>query len=167
MSSLTRVIASLLILAAPLASSAEARTTAADRARIASEIKQRITRMFEAFNAHDAAKVQALVLENDAPDLVLMNHGQPETHGIAPDMAAAMAQVNDLQSKAIISDITVDVAQDGDMAVLHAHYDYTLTDPATKAPVREIGNWIAVYVRQLDGRMAMKWDIAADLPPMR
>jgi len=51
--------------------------------------------------------------------------------------------------------------------ILHAHYDYTLTDPATKAPVREIGNWIAVYVRQPDGRMAMKWDIAADLPPIR
>ena len=61
-----------------------------------------------------------------------------------------------------VSDETVDVAASGDLAVHHAAYRFTFTNPATKQPATEAGNWVAVFKRQPDGAMKMSKDIIAD-----
>ena len=64
-----------------------------------------------------------------------------------------------------VSDETVDVAASGDMAVYHAIYRFTFTNPATKQPAVEVGNWVAVFTRQPDGTMKMRKDMVLDMPP--
>jgi len=63
-----------------------------------------------------------------------------------------------------VSDETVDVAAAGDMAVYRATYVYTSTDPKTKKPVTETGNWLVGYKPQPDGTWKIVWDVISDAP---
>ncbi len=46
----------------------------------------------------------------------------------------------------------------------HATYCFAFTNPETKQPFVESGNWVAVFNRQPDGSMKMIKDIVADTP---
>src|SRR5579859_707770 len=125
--------ATTMVLAAVL-SSCNGPATTADTGKIADAVKADMNQLVADFDAHDAAKAAG----HDGPDVVNMFHGQPNVVGPAADLAntkqlfATYADV-----RITLANITVDVPASGDLAVLHATYTYTYTDPKTKAPVAE------------------------------
>jgi uncharacterized protein (TIGR02246 family) len=59
----------------------------------------------------------------------------------------------------------VTVAKSGDLAYSQGTYNYTSTDPKTKKPVREHGNYVEVYKKQADGSWKVAEDIATQEAP--
>lgn len=60
----------------------------------------------------------------------------------------------------------VEVAKSADMAYSSGTYDFTSTDPKTKKPVIEHGNYVEVYKKQTDGSWKAAADIATqEIPP--
>jgi ketosteroid isomerase-like protein len=133
---------------------------AVDTAKIAAAVKADADQSVADFNAHDAPKS----VSHDAPGIVAMFHGAPNIVGMDSDLAMAKRQATDLASKVAVSDETVDVAAAGDMAVYRATYVYTSTDPKTKKPVTETGNWLVGYKPQPDGTWKIVWDVISDAP---
>ena len=58
---------------------------------------------------------------------------------------------------------TVDVGGP-DFAVYHSSYDYTLTDPKTKGPSHEHGNYLVGFKRDANGTLKVAWEIVSDTP---
>lgn len=133
---------------------------AVDTSKVADEVKAAIHTQVEAYAARDAAKASSIV----APDILAMFHGAPNVVGKAESEAASKAQMADPAVKLEVSDETVDVAASGDLAVYHATYRFTFTNPETKQPASETGNWLAVFRRQPDGTMKLSRDAVLDLP---
>ena len=133
-----------------------------DAAKTATEVKDTMTKMVAAFAARDADKAVSW----DAPDFTGMFHGMPDTHGQEADRALTKQQVADPAMKFTVSDVIVDAARSGDLAVWRAKYSYTYTDPATKQPRTELGNWIVGWKRDSDGKLKEAWGIVSDTPPV-
>ena len=131
-----------------------------DTAKITETIKAETTKALAAFNAHDAEKAVAI----DTDDYVGMMHGTPNVTSKAEDLAATKALFADPAIKFELTDHTVDVAKAGDMAVGHVKYVFTYTDPKTKAPATEHGNWVLGWKAQADGSWKLAWSITADTP---
>lgn len=91
-------------------------------------------------------------------------HGEPNIVGKAAVEHTIKAQVANPSVKLEVSKETVDVAASGDLAVYHATYRFTFTNPKTNQPAIEVGNWVAIFRRQPDGIMRMSKDIVADMP---
>jgi len=131
-----------------------------DGAKTEAEVKTNMTEMVAAFAARDADKAVSW----DAPDFTGMFHGMPDSHGQEADRTITKEQVADPAMKFSVSDVIVDAAKSGDLAVWRAKYSYTYTDPATKQPKTEIGNWIVGWKRDGEGKMKEAWGIVSDTP---
>lgn len=163
---LTRTImmAGLMGIAVPitLSGSASAQTVATVApTTAAAEVKALARDHIAAFNARDAVAATSI----DAPDYVGVFHGMPNTIGHAADLAITKQMVADPAMKLVVADEQVDVAQAGDMATWRCTYRYTYTDPATRQPRVELGNYIIGFKRQPDGRMKAAWSVVSDTPP--
>lgn len=132
-----------------------------DGAATEAEVKGNMTDMVVAFAARDADKAVSW----DAPDFVGSFHGYPDVHGQEEDRALTKQQVADPAMKFAVSDVVVDAAKSGDLAVWRAKYSYTFTDPATKQPTTEMGNWLVGWKRDGGGQLKEAWGIVSDLPP--
>lgn len=132
---------------------------AVDTTKVGEAVKSEAHQLVADFNAHDAAKA----VSHDAPGEVSIFHGQPNTVGVEADLANTKLQVADPASKITVSNETVDVAASGDMAVYHASYVYDLTDPKTKKPASETGNWLVGY-KLVDGVWKVAWNVVSDTP---
>jgi len=150
-------------LAASLAACAktEAAKPAADTAKIAEAVKADAAQLVTDFNAHDATKS----VSHDAPQTVGMFHGAPNVNSPAEDLEITKKQAADTSTHVSVSDESVDVAQAGDMAIYRATYDYTQTDPKTKKPQTEHGNWLLIYKPQPDGSWKIVLSMISDTPP--
>lgn len=133
---------------------------AADSAKVGDEVKANMTEMVAAFAARDADKAVSW----DAPDFVGMFHGTPNVSGKEGDLALTKQQVADPAMKFSVSDEKIDVAASGDLAVWRATYSYSYTDPVTKQPKTEVGNWVVGWKRQADGTMKEAWGVVSDTP---
>jgi ketosteroid isomerase-like protein len=133
---------------------------AADTAKVAEAVKADAAQLVTDFNARDAAKA----VSHDAPDYVGMMHGQANLKGPAEDLAVTKQQVADPAMKLTVADGAVDVASGGDMAVYRTTYSFSFTDPKSKKPVTETGNWVIGYKQQPDGSMKMAWTVVSDTP---
>ena len=131
---------------------------AADTGKIADAVKTDIAALVTAFNAHDADKSVAF----DAPDYVGMMHGLPNVAGPQGDLALTKQQLADPAAKFEVSDENVSVAAAGDRAMFQSTYSYTFTDPATKKPKIEQGNWLVGFRKQPDGSYKIKWSVVSD-----
>jgi len=131
-----------------------------DPLEVAREVKAAIKTHVDAYAARDPAKAASIL----APDLVVMFHGEANVVGLEKNTAALKAQMSDPAIKLEVSDETVDVAASGDLAVYHATYRFTFTNPATKQPATEVGNWVAVFKRQPNGAMKISRDVISDTP---
>jgi len=131
-----------------------------DPAAVADEVKAAIHAQVDAYAAHDPARAGSIV----ADDFIGMFHGAPNVTSKAASAQATAAQMADPALHLAVSDEAVDVAAAGDLAVYRATYRYTFTDPATKGPATETGNWVAVFRRQTDGTMKMIRDMVLDTP---
>ncbi len=128
---------------------------------VTAEVKAAIHTQVQAYVSRDEAKA-AIVL---APDIKTFFHGEPNVVGMAAAKAAIQAQLALPDVKLEVSDETVDVAGSGELAIYHATYRFSFTDPRTKKPFVEVGNWVAIFKRQPDGVMRLSTDIVADTPP--
>ena len=133
---------------------------AADTAKVTTEVKTTMAALISAFNARDAEKAVSF----DAPDYVGMFHGTDNVVGPAQDLALTKLQISDPATKVTVSDEKVDVAGAGDMAVWTATYAYDFTDPKTKQPTTEHGNWLIVFKKQPDGVMKEAYGVVSDTP---
>lgn len=136
---------------APTAPSAEA---------VAREVKAAVRTQVDAYTTLDEAKAASIL----APDIKTFFHGEPDVVGKAAAENAIKAQFALPAVKLEVSDESVDVAASGDLAVYHAQYRFGFTNPETKQPVVEVGNWVAIFKRQPDGVMKLSTDIVADTP---
>jgi ketosteroid isomerase-like protein len=135
---------------------------AVDTGKIADAVKADADQLIGAYNAHDATKAASHVTS----DFVGMFHGVPNTVGSDASNAAAkqtFATIPDLH--VTLSDETVDVAASGDLAVYHSTFVTTLTDPKTKKPVTDHGNYLAGYKAQPDGSWKQTWSVVSDTGP--
>ena len=133
---------------------------ASDKAEVAKAVKADVVQLVADFNARDAVKA----VSHDAPDYVGMTHGQLNINGPAEDLALTKQQVADPAEKVTIADGVVDVSSAGDLAVYRTTYAYSFTDPKTKKPVTETGNWVLGYKAQPDGAMKLAWGVISDAP---
>jgi ketosteroid isomerase-like protein len=127
---------------------------------VASEVKAAIKTQIEAYAARDQAKAASIL----TPDIKTYFHGEPNVVGTAAANEAIQAQLALPDVKLEVSGETVDVAASGDLAVYHATYRFSFTNPANNQPFVEVGNWVAIFKRQPDGVMRMSTDIIADTP---
>lgn len=135
---------------------------AADTGKIAEAVKADVAGLVADFNAHDAAKVAG----HSAADVVQMAHGGPNIVGAAADLAANQkAFAGDPSARVTVADPVVDVAASGDMAVYRSTYAFTVTDPKTRKPATENGNYLAGYKRQADGSWKIAWAVVSDTGP--
>ncbi|WP_294043153.1 nuclear transport factor 2 family protein [Sphingomonas sp.] len=128
---------------------------------VTAEVKRAIHTQVEAYVSRDQTKAASIL----APDVKTFFHGEPNVVGIAAAKAAIQAQFALPDVKLEVSEETVDVAASGDLAIYHATYRFSFTNPATKKPFIEVGNWVAIFKRQPDGVMRLTTDIVADTPP--
>ena len=133
---------------------------AVDTAKAAEAVKADFADLVAAFNAKDAEKG----VSHDLPNYVGMFHGAPNVNGPAEDLALTKQQLADPAANVKVTDSVVDVAAAGDMAVVRATYEYTLTDPKTKKPTVEHGNWVLGYKAQTDGGWKLAWTVVSDTP---
>ncbi len=133
---------------------------ATDTAKITDAVKANAEGVVAAYNAHDAAKAASY----DAPDYLGLFHGAAPVAGMAGDEAEMKLQMEDPAVNWTVSDGTITVAKAGDMAVYQAAYVFTYTDPDTKRPATERGNWIAIFKKQDDGSMKLWRSLGIDLP---
>jgi ketosteroid isomerase-like protein len=134
---------------------------AADNAKIAEAVKGQAAGLVAAFNAHDAEKA----VSYDAPDYVGMFHGAPNVVGPEADLALTRQQVADPAAKVTVSNEDVSVAEAGDRALWRSTYAYTYTDPKTKQPTTENGNWLIGWRKQADGSWKAAWGVVSDTGP--
>src|SRR5665213_2582755 len=133
---------------------------AVDTGKIADAVKADANQIVADYNAHDPAKFGAHLASDD----VAMFHGAPN------DVGAAASQADLKQTFATTPDVhvtlagqTADVAASGDMAVFRSTYTVTLTNPKTKQPVTENGNYLAGYKLQPDGSWKQAWSVVSDV----
>ena len=150
-------VASALILSGCAAPQPGSR--AVDAAKINAEVIAAAHAHIDAFNAHDAEKA----VSADLPDVVVMFHGAPNDVGVAADLATTRAEVADPLAHVALGAESVDVGGP-DFAVYHSTYDYTLTDPKTKSPAHEHGNYLIGFKRQSDGALKVAWQMISDTP---
>jgi ketosteroid isomerase-like protein len=140
----------------------ESAKPAVDTAKIADTIKSDVNQLSNDFNAHDAGRVTG----HDAPDVVQMAHGQANTTGSAADLAANKQLFSyDKIARVTVANPSVDVAASGELAVYHSTYVYNFTNPKTKGPVTEHGNYLAGYQRQPNGSWRIEWSVLSDVGP--
>lgn len=132
-----------------------------DTAKAAADITAASQTLIGAFNAKDADKAVSF----DMDDYVGMMHGQPNIVGKAKDLEITKLQIADPAAKVEVSDSQVDVAKGGDMAVQRMTYAYTFTDPKTKSPTTERGNWVLGWKAQPDGSWKLAWTVISDTTP--
>ena len=135
-----------------------AATAKADTSKAADAIRADVAKLVEEFNAHDAKAAVA----HDAPDVVIMFHGTPNAVGSMADLMITSKQVEDPLAKVAVRNETVDVANSGEMAVYRADYAYTMSDPKTKKPITERGNWLIGYKTQADGSWKIAWNVVSN-----
>lgn len=155
-----------VVLAASLSArnSAAAATAPADIGKIADAIKADVTQFWVDYNAYDVAKV----VGHYASDHVSMFHGAPNVVGTAAIEADLKKDFSANPNLHVtLSDQTVDVAASGDLAVFRSTFVATVTDPMTKKPATERGNYLAGYKPQADGVWKQEWSIISDVsqPP--
>jgi len=139
----------------------EAAKPAADMGKIAAAVKADANQLVSNFNAHDAVKA----VSHDADGILIMFHGAPNATGKDADLATTRQQLADPAAKLALSNESVDVAASGDLAVYRATYAFTYTDPKTKKPITENGNWLVGYKPQADGSWKIVWDVVSDTGP--
>ena len=146
--------------APPAAPATPPAAPAVDTGKVADAVKTDVTQLLTELNARDIDKAVA----HDTADMVGMFHGTPNVIGPAADKAMTAQLLADPAFHLAVSGETVDVAAAGDMAVYRATYAVTATDPKSKKPVVETGNWLVGY-KTVGGAWKIAWNVVSDTGP--
>ena len=143
--------ASFFIVAAVIGISAckpaEDKAAKVDVAAEEKAIRAKETGWMEAYNKHDANGLTGQYEDEAslAANGVALMTDTAGRRAFLDGMAADPALKADFASDRII------VAASGDLASSRGHYTMTYTDPATKQPKTETGNYLTVYRKAADG----------------
>jgi uncharacterized protein (TIGR02246 family) len=126
-------------------------TRAADEAAIRAAVKE----WSAAAAAKDAEKFASFYTE----DATLMFGNAPDVKGAAAIREAAGGMMQDANFALSFEPTAVQVARSGDLAYELGTYSMTMTNPKTKKPSTEKGNYVVVWKKQ-----AGKWKVIVDAP---
>lgn len=127
-------------------------TRAADEAAIRAAVKE----WASAAAAKDADKFASFYAE----DATLMFGNAPDVKGAPAIREAAGGMMKDANFALSFETTAVQVARSGDMAYELGTYSLTTTNPKSKKPATEKGNYVVVWKKQADGT----WKAAVDAP---
>lgn len=127
-------------------------TRAADEAAIRAAAKE----WAAAAAAKDAEKFASFYAE----DATLMLGNAPDVKGATTIRETAAGMMQDANFALSFETTAVQVARSGDIAYELGTYSLTTTNPKTKKPATEKGNYVVVWKKQADGR----WKAAVDAP---
>lgn len=143
--------AALLIVAAALAVTAckptEQTAAEVDTAAEEKAIRAKEAAWMDAYNKHDA---KALAGQYEA-DASLASSGSPLMTDSVGRSIFLEGFASDPALKVDFASDRILVAASGDLASSRGHYTMTYTDPATKKPKTESGNYLTVYRKALNG----------------
>lgn len=130
--------------------------------------------------AADAAAIHALVKDWSASaqakdvdkfasfyadDAVLMMEDAPDVSGKAAIREATAGMMQDPNFALSFEASDVEVARSGDLAYEVGTYSMTMSDPKTKKPMTEKGNYVVVWQKQADGTWKVIRDVPVSDPP--
>jgi ketosteroid isomerase-like protein len=140
------------------AGGASASAAAADRDTIAATIRVQVREMVAGINTHNAA----LATKYDAPNVIVVQSGQPNMVGAAADLADYKRGFAAAPSwRVSLVEETVDVPASGDMAVYRSVYNQdSLHD---KVPFTSRVNFISGWSRHENGAWMMDWYVVAEM----
>jgi ketosteroid isomerase-like protein len=116
------------------------------------------------WNASVASKDVAGFIGHYAPNVVMMNPGEPAVSGTQAAQTAINETFKDPNFSLIFSADRVEVSKGGDMAYSQGHFTESQTDPTTHAKVTGAGSYVTVYEKQADGSWKAVADIASAGP---
>lgn len=162
--SIARFVASLAIIAVPIAIAAKGAHASAPQTDASSTertIKAEVAQFIAGINAHDVAKATAF----DAADIVSMECGRPSsTTVVAERSGLGEAFTHNPDWRVRLIDETVDVAKAADMAVYRGTY-YQDSSHAG-APTTQVVSFVAGFKRQADGSWKVAWSVVAPTEAM-
>jgi len=129
-------------------------------AKATAEVKAAVAQLVDGYNTRNLSEAVGI----NAPDHLGMGHGFANVVGADAELASVRAQLADPAMVLAFTDPAIEASASGDLAVYRATYHVTYTDPNTKRPATEVGNWVAVFKRQPDGTMKLSWEVMSDLP---
>ena len=133
---------------------------ASEAAKATADVKAAVAQLVEGYNTRNPSEVVGV----NAPDHVGMGHGFANVVGADAELASVKAQLADPAMVLAFTDPVIEASASGDLAVYRATYHVTYTDPNTRRPATEVGNWVAVFKRQPDGTMKLSSEVMSDLP---
>ena len=131
---------------------------ALDKEAVATAVKAQVRDIVAGINTQNAD----LATAHDAPDLIGMDNGQPNTVGSAADAAGfRQAFASDPTWHVSLVQETVDIAESGDMAVYRSVYNQDGTQ--SKVPVTQRVNFVSGWSRRENGTWAMNWYVVSEI----
>jgi len=94
-----------------------------------------------------------------ADDATLMTPGEPAMKGKDAMRKGLQPMLADPNLKLDFSSQLVEVAKSGDVAFTQGTYQLTVTDPKTKKPVNDKGNYVTAFKKQAD----VNWKAVSDI----
>jgi uncharacterized protein (TIGR02246 family) len=117
----------------------------------------------QAWASKDADKVMNFY----ADDALLMTPGADAVQGKDAIRAELKQMLADPAISLTFQSSKVDVAKSGDLGYTAGTYKLTVTNPATKKPITDHGNYVTTFRKQADGSWKAVADIASSaVPPM-
>jgi uncharacterized protein (TIGR02246 family) len=117
----------------------------------------------KAFATKEPVKAAAFYADDAAsmlPDTPLMTGKEAIIAGMKPELG-------DPNFSLVFAPTKVEIAKSGDIAYSQGTFRYTTTDPKTKKPVGQAGNYVEVYKKQADGTWKVEEDIATEEMPLK
>lgn len=141
-----------------LATALGAPVHAADRASISDTIKAQVRDIVMGINTQNAA----LATKHDAPKVLAINSGQPNTIGVAADLAGFKQAFAAAPTwRVSLVEEAVDVPQSGDMAVYRSVYNQDSMHD--NVPFTQRVNVIAGWSQHENGAWLMDWYAVSEM----
>jgi ketosteroid isomerase-like protein len=129
-----------------------------DRESIRAAIKANVRDIVSGINTHNAA----LATKHDAPNVLVLESGQPNTTGVATDLAGFKRGFAAAPTwRVSLVEETVDVPASGDMAVYRSVYNQDSMHD--KVPFTQKVNFISGWSRHENGTWLMDWYAVSEM----
>ena len=119
----------------------------------------------DALNAAIKAKDPDKIVAMDAADIRAYGGGGPDVNSKDEDLKNTKAAVADPAYGGVIKAEHTEVAKSGDIAFQTGTWEFSGTNPKTKAVEKLSGHWVAGYRKDADGTWKLAAVSAANPPP--
>jgi ketosteroid isomerase-like protein len=148
MSKITRIaLAATALVALASCDQAPSKAPATDVAAVEKELRGIETQWNADYNSRNVDAIMG----HYAEDAAIANPGAPLVAASDSRRAAITQFVSDPNLKISFASDRVQIAQSGDLAYTRGHFTLQGSDPATKQPRTDTGNYLTVWKKQSDG----------------